>query len=832
MAILSYLAQFLLMCWAHYVSSSPEFTGGSLSFTLKDLPNGNVQANVELITGWVLGTGPCGPRCSEADVGVSTQTSRSLVEQQNRNASYFGRFIAEFPFRDGTDPFNSTANKNLTTADITSNVHKNVSELLIAANQRGLWEQEMMKFSIEMPVNKSIEILSFMGDNWRVLKSNSTESRFWYNSNQNHVLSWQLEGKIHDQLRNDTRRRNSSPKVLTKAVYVVPLNKTTSFKIPAVEADGDYLRCFAERFQSVGGISSLNYPKGIVVHQDCTVDIEATSGNGFADGDFIAVPLRMDEENNETFSLGSAYLSAPGVYQISSIPIQFLVHIKQDIRAPSFVHPTLPDGHRFEIYSESTWRASIYALPYDNSTDIGKIVVTSRNLHRYQTTPLQIDHDARPHVKFVELSFTPDADTFESDIICISAVDSNGVETPEQLCYILEFKEQVFPGTQEPSNGPYFVDVPEMKDVVKCTANSTCILPIFIKSKSTVKNVRVTQSSMNFTKFNDVTKILHDIYKTELVVRHGVPGSQYLICIQAATISGEQTSEYCFDFEIIAPDPCTFNPCLNSGICKRHSLDSVNFSCNCQKEYYGTTCQNVIDHCDPNPCAHGLCFTSINPYYCYCSDDGINPNAYQGNNCTTFNPCLENPCRKGDECVLLNIESPPEGFFCKDVNHSCDFDANSICGWHNLNIDDKYDWLINTTGHQNGSLYINATDLSGHRALLQSKVIEVNANSTDFCLKFDYKVDGPNGGNLNVYVKHVQGFMPYHIWSRGRQQDSEWNTAQVAFSSADNFVIIFEGYVGNHGNNNLGLDSIIVTDEKHCPTLPPDATSHTPTIIG
>ncbi|KAH3795126.1 hypothetical protein DPMN_148672 [Dreissena polymorpha] len=60
-------------------------------------------------------------------------------------------------------------------------------------------------------------------------------------------------------------------------------------------------------------------------------------------------------------------------------------------------------------------------------TDIGKIVVTSRNLHRYQTTPLQIDHDARPHVKFVELSFTPDADTFESDIICISAVDSNGL---------------------------------------------------------------------------------------------------------------------------------------------------------------------------------------------------------------------------------------------------------------------------------------------------------------------------------------------------------------------------------------------------------------------
>ncbi|KAH3795128.1 hypothetical protein DPMN_148674 [Dreissena polymorpha] len=90
-----------------------------------------------------------------------------------------------------------------------------------------------------------------------------------------------------------------------------------------------------------------------------------------------------------------------------------------------------------------------------------------------------------------------------------------------------------------------------------------------------------------------------------------------------------------------------------------------------------------------------------------------------------------------------------------------------------------------------GSLYINATDLSGHRALLQSKVIEVNANSTDFCLKFDYKVDGPNGGNLNVYVKHVQGFMPYHIWSRGRQQDSEWNTAQVAFSSADNFVVSY-----------------------------------------
>ena len=54
------------------------------------------------------------------------------------------------------------------------------------------------------------------------------------------------------------------------------------------------------------------------------------------------------------------------------------------------------------------------------------------------------------------------------------------------------------------------------------------------------------------------------------------------------------------------------------------------FTCNCAPGYNGTTCENDIDECDPNPCQNGgICEDKINDYNCIC------PKCYAGKNCET-----------------------------------------------------------------------------------------------------------------------------------------------------------------------------------------------------
>ena len=58
-------------------------------------------------------------------------------------------------------------------------------------------------------------------------------------------------------------------------------------------------------------------------------------------------------------------------------------------------------------------------------------------------------------------------------------------------------------------------------------------------------------------------------------------------------------------------DDCSPNPCLNDGSC----VDGINsFTCNCTGTgFNGTICENNIDDCDPNPCLNnGTCIDGIN----------------------------------------------------------------------------------------------------------------------------------------------------------------------------------------------------------------------------
>ena len=73
-------------------------------------------------------------------------------------------------------------------------------------------------------------------------------------------------------------------------------------------------------------------------------------------------------------------------------------------------------------------------------------------------------------------------------------------------------------------------------------------------------------------------------------------------------------------------DPC--DECvINSTSCEPQNDGSVN--CVCPANYNGTSCNNYIGMCIPNPCMNGgSCEDLINNYICQCTPD------YTGENCS------------------------------------------------------------------------------------------------------------------------------------------------------------------------------------------------------
>ena len=88
------------------------------------------QVIIELITGWVLGKGPCGNLCNKGDIGRSTNTTRpSMI---SANPDYLGTFSKEY--KTVKHPFQIV----------------DFNETVIAMSEHGKWEQEIMHFSVIM----------------------------------------------------------------------------------------------------------------------------------------------------------------------------------------------------------------------------------------------------------------------------------------------------------------------------------------------------------------------------------------------------------------------------------------------------------------------------------------------------------------------------------------------------------------------------------------------------------------------------------------------------------------------------------------------------------
>ena len=99
---------------------------------------------LQVITGWVLGMGPCGRNCSKASLGASTLQTRLQIERDTNEPTYFGEWQSEV----------KQPGSPLIKTDITDMIRANMSGKILAVSERSKWEQELM--TVDLPVDLNL----------------------------------------------------------------------------------------------------------------------------------------------------------------------------------------------------------------------------------------------------------------------------------------------------------------------------------------------------------------------------------------------------------------------------------------------------------------------------------------------------------------------------------------------------------------------------------------------------------------------------------------------------------------------------------------------------
>ncbi|XP_014680988.1 PREDICTED: MAM and LDL-receptor class A domain-containing protein 2-like [Priapulus caudatus] len=162
------------------------------------------------------------------------------------------------------------------------------------------------------------------------------------------------------------------------------------------------------------------------------------------------------------------------------------------------------------------------------------------------------------------------------------------------------------------------------------------------------------------------------------------------------------------------------------------------------------------------------------------------------------------------------------------VSMECDFTMNK-CGWVDDNTDD-YDWtrqkgstMSSGTGpsgdHTTGSgyyLYTEATSRSpGDRAWLDSGVQKAT-NASGLCFSWWYHMYGADVGTLNLIM--FTSRLRSTIWMRNSAQGDEWKLAEKFINSTDDYMLTFEGIIGQSYAGDIAIDDII-TYPGPCQTM-------------
>ena len=102
-----------------------------------------LQAHLDILTGWKLGKGPCGPHCTKHNVGESTALSRKAIEA--KQPEYFGTWTAEYKKSPG-----EVVNHDTLNVVAINHTTPGFSEKVIAVNEQAQWEQEWATMTIPL----------------------------------------------------------------------------------------------------------------------------------------------------------------------------------------------------------------------------------------------------------------------------------------------------------------------------------------------------------------------------------------------------------------------------------------------------------------------------------------------------------------------------------------------------------------------------------------------------------------------------------------------------------------------------------------------------------
>ena len=101
--------------------------------------------NLDVLTGWRLGMGPCGKTCNRTSIGSLTKQTRFQMENELNDATYFG--IWNSKIKRPSQPVSSSS--------LTDMVRTGLSGTVLSVSEIDQWEQELMKISLPVEANIS-----------------------------------------------------------------------------------------------------------------------------------------------------------------------------------------------------------------------------------------------------------------------------------------------------------------------------------------------------------------------------------------------------------------------------------------------------------------------------------------------------------------------------------------------------------------------------------------------------------------------------------------------------------------------------------------------------
>ena len=99
----------------------------------------------KVLTGWVLGTGPCGPNCTMTSVGQVSSRTQML---QNTKEDFYGRWYSEVQ-TNGNVHGNSQAAAG--TKNVTVQINRDLHEQVLSMNTKSQWELDMLDVTMIVP---------------------------------------------------------------------------------------------------------------------------------------------------------------------------------------------------------------------------------------------------------------------------------------------------------------------------------------------------------------------------------------------------------------------------------------------------------------------------------------------------------------------------------------------------------------------------------------------------------------------------------------------------------------------------------------------------------